>query len=87
MSYFIYMLDELKVPTQALDPIIFLFGLGFGCLIVILDFLNLFFPGLQNVSTIITFLTPGTIIMPILGYSMAHLKVASTLLGFEPLFD
>ena len=78
MSYYIYMLDEFKVPTQALDPIILLFGFLFGILIVILDVVDIFFPFLQNISIIITYLTPGTIIMPILGYSI---------LGFEPLFE
>lgn len=87
LSYFIYMLDEFKVPTQALDPIIFLFGFLFGILIIGLDFVDIFFPAMQKISIIITYLTPGTIIMPILGYSMAHLKVASTILGFEPLFE
>jgi hypothetical protein len=87
MTYFIYMLDEFKVPTQALDPIILIFGILFGIMILFLDIINFFIPNLiiKNISIIITYLTPGTLIMPIIGYSMAHLKVASTILGFEPL--
>lgn len=84
-TYFIYILDELKVPTQALDPIIFIYGLLFGILILILDLITLVMPNFIEIAVIITYLTPGSIIMPILGYSMAHLKVASTVLGFEPL--
>jgi hypothetical protein len=81
------MLDEFKVPTQALDPIILIFGILFGIMILFLDIINFFIPNLiiKNISIIITYLTPGTLIMPIIGYSMAHLKVASTILGFEPL--
>ena len=87
-TYYIYMLDESKVPTQALDPIIFSLGAFYGILVLILEIINFYFPIalLANISTIITYLSPGTILMPVLGYSMAHLKVAQTILGFEPLF-
>ena len=87
-TYYIYILDESKVPTQALDPIILFLGGFYGILVLILELLNYFYPIvlLVNISTIITYLSPGTILMPVLGYSMAHLKVAQTILGFEPLF-
>lgn len=87
-SYYVYMLDELKVPTEAIDPIILFYGISFGFLVLCLEIFNFFFPSLffSNISIIITYLTPGTVLLPILGYSMAHLKVAQTLLGYEPLF-
>lgn len=83
LAYYIYLLDEFKVPNEAMDPLIFSFGCFFGLLILILDMITIVFPSFWKIAVIITYLTPGTILMPILGYSMAHLKVASTVLGFE----
>lgn len=83
LAYYTYMLDKFNVPKQALVPIIFFFGSFFGLLILILDIVTLSFPSFWVIAVIITYLTPGTVLMPILGYLMAHLKVASTALSIK----
>lgn len=87
-SYTIFLLEEEKVPLQAMDPLLILIGLFFGILISSLDFVSYFLniTIFTQIVEIVTYLTPGVILMPIFGFAMAHLKVASTIIGYENIF-
>ena len=85
-SYHIYMIDETNIPLPALRSLIILLGFLFGLLVFSLDLVNFFYPSTEKIAIIITFLSPGILLLPVLGYSMAHLKVVLTALNFEYLF-
>ena len=85
-SYHIYMIDESNEPIPIVTPLIILLGFLFGLLVFTLDLVNLFYPSTEKIAIIITFLAPGILLLPVLGYSMAHLKVALTALNLEHLF-
>ena len=74
--YFVFQLSKYSVPSEAIDGILIVVGLLYGLLVLLLRILSIFG---HELVTLIIFLVPGTLLVPIIAYSMAHLKTASTI--------
>ncbi|OLS24734.1 MAG: hypothetical protein HeimC3_18450 [Candidatus Heimdallarchaeota archaeon LC_3] len=72
--YFVFQLDRNTVPTEAVDGMLIIIGLLYGMLVMIFRIFPVFG---HELVTLIIFIVPGTVLVPILSYAMAHLKTAS----------
>ncbi|MFW9928633.1 MAG: hypothetical protein ACFFD1_04515 [Candidatus Thorarchaeota archaeon] len=74
-AYFIFQLDKNIIPTDAIDGPLVLIGLIYGVFIVLLRIFPIFG---QELVTLVTFMLPGIVLIPLFGYAMAHLKTAAS---------
>lgn len=86
-SYDLYHLEQSTVPMMAIDGVLFVLGLCYALLLLSLNIVPVLTGNqmAEELVAVVSFILPGTLIMPIYAYAMAHLKVASSLLEFEGL--